>query len=55
MDWEYFINDMPSVLKRCKIILHADDTLIYAEEETDEQYKQYLLHDINNKLLAEDE
>ena len=48
MDWEYIINDVPRVLKRCKIILYADDTLIYAEEETDEQCKQYLLHDINN-------
>ena len=48
MDWEYIINDVPRVLKRCKIILYADDTLIYAEEETDEQRKQYLLHDINN-------
>ena len=39
---------MPSVLITCKIILYADDTLIYAEGETDEQCKQYLLHDINN-------
>ena len=43
-----YINDMPRVLKRCKIILYANDILIYAEGETDEQCKQYLLHDINN-------
>ena len=40
-----YINDMPRVLKICKIILYADD--IYAEGETVEQCKQYLLHDIN--------
>ena len=28
--------------------IYVDDTLIYAEEETDEQCKQYLPHDINN-------
>ena len=36
------------ILKRYKIILYVRDTLIYAEGETDEQCKQYLLHDINN-------
>ena len=41
-----YINDMIHVLKGCKIILYADDTLIYVEGEIDEQCKQYLLHDI---------
>ena len=39
---------MKNEFGRYKIILYADDTLIYAEGETDDQYKQYLLHNINN-------
>ena len=42
-----FLICMNDDLKRCKIILCTDDTLIYAEEETDEQCKQYLLYDKN--------
>ena len=44
-----YINGMLRVLKRCKIILYADDILIYADAETDGRCTQYLLQDINNK------
>ena len=43
-----YINNMSHVLKVCKVILYANETLIYAEGETDEQCKEYLLRDINN-------
>ena len=36
-----YINDMPRIIKRYKIILYAGDTLIWAEGETDEQCKQH--------------
>lgn len=42
-----YINDMPNILEKCEIILYADDTLIYAEGDTDEQCRENLMHDIN--------
>ena len=36
-----YINDMSRILKRGKIIHYADDTLIYAEGETNAQYNIY--------------
>ena len=32
-----YINDMKRILKKCKIILYADDTLIYAKGEAEEE------------------
>lgn len=43
-----YINDMPNTLERCKIVLYADDTLIYSEGDTEEQCRNNMIHDINN-------
>lgn len=43
-----YINDMPNLLERCQIILYADDTLIFAEGESDRQCYDDLTHDIKN-------
>lgn len=30
--FKIYINDLPSILTKCEIILYADDTLIFMEE-----------------------
>lgn len=43
-----YINDMPHVLKECEIVLYADDTLIFAEADREEDCHEKLQRDINN-------
>ena len=39
---------MPKVLKKCEIILYADDTLIFTEGDTGHQCYDNITEDINN-------
>lgn len=43
-----YINDMPKVVRNCKIVLYADDTLIYAEGKDAEECKYKLSCDIEH-------
>lgn len=43
-----YINDMPNILEKCEIVMYADDTLIYAKGDTEEQCTDNLTHDMNN-------
>lgn len=43
-----YINDMEHVLKKCEIVLYADDTLIFAEAETEELCHENLKNDMDN-------
>ena len=43
-----YINDIPNILKECKITLYADDTLIYAKNDNLEICKQTLLNELKN-------
>lgn len=43
-----YINDMPNILEKCEIVMYADDTLIYAKGDTEEQCTDKLTHDMNN-------
>lgn len=42
-----YINDMPTTLEKCEIVLYADDTLIYTEASTEEQCLENMKHDIS--------
>ena len=42
-----YINDMPSIIKNCDIVLYADDTLIYAIGDTEEECRNKINCDIN--------
>ena len=43
-----YINDMPNVLKKCEIVLYADDTLIFTEDSTDKQCIENMMDDVIN-------
>lgn len=46
-----YINDLPNILKNCEIIMYADDTLIFNEDDTEENCREKLMQDINNVIL----
>ena len=41
-----YINDMPSILKQCKLALYADDTLIYTIANSDEEFHENIKYDM---------
>ena len=43
-----YINDMPSILEKCKLILYADDTLIYTIANSDEECRENIRYDMKN-------
>ncbi len=42
-----YINDMPNVVKHCKIILYADDTLLYYSSTSAKDIEKYVNEDLN--------
>lgn len=43
-----YINDMPNIVQKCKIVLYADDTLIYAEGDSESECRDKMNCDVNN-------
>lgn len=43
-----YINDMPNILKKCEITMYADDTLIFAEADTEQKCHENLNFDMEN-------
>ena len=41
-----YINDMPSILEICKVVLCADDTLIYTIASSEEECRENIKYDI---------
>ena len=37
-----YINDMEKALKKCELVLYADDTLIFTDTKTDNLYHENL-------------
>ena len=42
-----YVNDMPNVIKHCKIILYADDTLLYYSSTSANDINKYVNEDLN--------
>ena len=42
-----YVNDMPNVIKHCKIILYADDTLLYYSSTSANDITKYVNEDLN--------
>ena len=41
-----YINDMASILEQCKLVLYADDTLIYTIANSDEEFRENIKYDM---------
>lgn len=46
-----YVNDLPRCLKYCKIILHADNTLIYYSAKSTQDIQSFLNKDLESALL----
>ncbi len=42
-----YINDMPNIVKHCKILLYADDTLLYYSSKSASDIEKYVNEDLN--------
>ena len=42
-----YINDMPNIVKHCKILLYADDTLLYYSSKSACDIEKYVSEDLN--------
>ena len=42
-----YINDMPSIVKHCKVILYADDTLLYYSSNSAREIEKYVNEDLH--------
>ena len=42
-----YVNDMPNVIKHCKIILYADDIVLYYSSTSANEIKKYVNKDLN--------
>ena len=42
-----YINDMPNIVKHCKILLYADDTLLYYSSKSASDIEKYVNGDVN--------
>ena len=41
-----YINDMPNILDKCEIVMYADDTPIFAENDNEQECIDNMAHDI---------
>ena len=41
-----YINDMRSILEKCKVVLYTDDTLLYTIANSDEEYRENIRYDM---------
>ena len=43
---------MPNILDKCEIVMYADDTLIFAESDNEQEFIDNMANDRKNKQLA---
>ena len=46
-----YINDMPSILEKCKLILYADGTLIYTIANSDEECRENIKYGMKKNMM----